>query len=165
MTRLRIVAIVAAIVAVPLAAAANLHLTTAPSAPPCFAYANGAYRITDNSAANVIVRIDNAAARPTLRLQVVNDPAIADFVVVDEQDHADACITTGSTKTVRIDPAAAVPDMTVALARETDTADSAAIKIYVNSATYSDQDAAALYAAIWQSSRRTASAPKLATAR
>jgi hypothetical protein len=169
MNRTTIAGLLAVVVAVP-AGAAGFYLSKSPPPLPCFAAASGAYRMTDSAVADVTVRIDNSAASPSLRLQVVDDPAIADFVVVDDNDGADACVATGATRTVRIDPAAQVPDMTVALSRaqsdfklaDTGNAD---IKIYVNSATFSEQDAAALYAAIWKNSRRAAPGARVAARR
>jgi hypothetical protein len=54
-------------------------------------------------------------------------------------------------QSVRIDPNAANPDLTVGLSR-TPTS----YKIYVRSAAFSPQDAAALSAAIWRNGRKTA---------
>jgi hypothetical protein len=39
------------------------------------------------------------------------------------------------------------------------------VRIYVNSATFSEQDAAALYAAIWKNSRRAAPGARVAARR
>ena len=54
-------------------------------------------------------------------------------------------------ESVRLDPAAPNADLTVALSRAP-----ADYKIYVRSASFSQQDAAALFAAIWQTARSTA---------
>lgn len=169
MNRITIAGLLAAVLALP-AGAAGFYLSKSPPPLPCFAAASGAYRMTDSAVANVTVRIDNGAPSPSLRLQVVDDPAIADFVVVDDNDGADACVATDATRTVRIDPAAQAPDMTIALSHAqsdfklADTGN-AAIKIYVKSATFSEQDAAALYAAIWKNSRRAAPGARVAARR
>ena len=85
-------------------------------------------------------------------MQIVDDPAAADFVLVDDGDASEACKAATAINSIRLDPAAAHPDLTVALSR-TD----AAYKIYVHSADYSEQDAAALFAVIWQNTiRKTA---------
>jgi len=169
MNRITIAGLLAAVLAVP-AGAAGFYLSKSPPPLPCFAAASGAYRMTDSAVANVTVHIDNSAPSPSLRLQVVDDPAIADFVVVDDNDGADACVATDATRTVRIDPAAQVPDMTIALSHAqsdfklADTGN-AGIKIYVKSATFSEQDAAALYAAIWKNSRRAVPGARVAARR
>ncbi len=78
------------------------------------------------------MRINNAAPHPNLRLQLVDDPATADFVLVDDGDSSAACHDSGPVKSIRLDAAAAKPDLTVALSRKP-----APYKIYVRSAAYS----------------------------
>lgn len=137
MNRITVAAIAGLIAAVP-AGAAGVYLNTPAVTTPCFAAPTGAFRMADE-AADYTVRIDNAAANPSLRLQAVDDPAIADFVLVD--DDAPACPSGARLKSVRIDPKAIAPDLTVALSRA--PADK---KIYVKSARFSEQQAAALFA-------------------
>lgn len=137
MNRITLAAVVGLVAAVP-AGAAGVYFNTPAATTACFAAPTGAFRIADE-AADYTVRVDNAAADPSLRLQVVDDPAIADFVLVD--DDAPACPSGARLRSVRIDPEAAAPDITVALSRAP-----AARKIYVNSARFSEQQAAALFA-------------------
>jgi hypothetical protein len=141
------VAAVAAIAAVA-AVGASSYVASSPAAP-CFVAGATAYRMSTAAAASYIVRIDNSAPAPDLRLQLVDDPAAADFVLVDEGDAGHACTAATAIRSVRVDPQAREADLTVALSR-----DPAARKIYVRSAAFSEQDAAALFAAIWQDSRR-----------
>ncbi len=101
--------------------------------------------------ANVTVRIDNAAAKPDLRVQLIDDAAAADFVLLDDGVAAGACPGGTAIQSVHLDPTAAKPDLTVALSRAP-----AAYKIYVRSAGFSQQDAAALFAAIWRNAGKTA---------
>lgn len=151
MKRAHVISLMALAVAVPAATAGSLFAPSASPAKPCFAAGNAAYELSGSAAADYTVRIDNAAAKPSLRLQLVDDPAAADFVMVDDGDAAQACSGATSLKTVRVDAAALTPDLTVALSRaDADT------KIYVRSASFSEQDAAALFAVIWQNTRRTA---------
>jgi len=140
MNRITLAAVVGLVAAVP-AAAAGVYFNTPVATTPCFAAPTGAFHITDEGA-DYTVRIDNAAADPSLRLQVVDDPAIADFVLVD--DDAPACPSGARLRSVRINAAAAAPDITVALSRAP-----AARKIYVNSVRFSEQQAAALFAVAW----------------
>ena len=130
------------IVAIPAATAGSLFSS---NAPPCFIAGTSGYRISDSATANVTVRIDNTAAQPDLRLQLVDDPAAADFVLVDDSDAVGACTDANAVQSIRLDPQAANADLTVALSRAP-----AAYKIYVRSASFSEQDAAALFAVIWQ---------------
>ena len=100
------------------------------------------------TAADYTVRIDNAAPGPNLRLQMVDDPAAADFVLVDDGDAAEAC-KGAAIKTIRIDATAAEPDVTVALTRT-----AADYKVFLKSSNFTEQDAAALFAVIWRSARK-----------
>ena len=149
MKRAHVISLMALAVAVPAATAGSFFSPSASPAKPCFAAGNAAYELSSSAAADYIVRIDNAAAKPSLRLQLVDDPAAADFVMVDDGDATQACSGAASLKTVRVDAAAEQPDLTVTLSRaDADT------KIYVRSASFSEQDAAALFAVIWQNTRR-----------
>lgn len=136
--------------ALPAAAAASFFSAADPPGnKPCFAAGDIGYRLADNGAADITVRIDNAAARPDLRLQLTDDAAAADFVLADG-DSADACTGVAAVQTIRLDAGARHPDLTVALTRKP-----AAYKIYVQSPGASQQ-AAALFAAIWRNAGKTA---------
>lgn len=119
---------------------------------PCFIAGNAGYQLTAVGHARHTVRIDNAAARPHLRMQMVDDPAAADFVLVDDSDSAIACKGVSAIESIRIDAAAQKPDLIVAVSRE-----AAGYKIYLHSENYNEQDAAALAAVIWQNASRTGS--------
>jgi hypothetical protein len=149
MNRVTIAVALGLIAAVP-AGAAHLYFGNDADTGPCFAAPGGAFRIADK-AADYIVRVDDVAEHPSLRLQIVDDPAAADFVLVD--DGVAACPTSTKVTSIRIDPTAALPDVTVAL-----THMPADKKIYVKSARFSEQDAAALFAVIGRSERRTVAA-------
>lgn len=149
MTRARIAALLIVTIAAS-AAAAKTFVAEAPK--PCFVAGAHAYRISDKADANVTVLVSKTAAAPNLRVQLVNDPATADFVLVDDSDQAAACDTIGAIKSIRLDTDAAnggKPDLTVALSGA-----GAPYKIYVRSAHYSPQDAAALFAVMRQDTRR-----------
>jgi hypothetical protein len=154
MTRIHIVSLLVLSVAVPAATAGSFFGS---SAKPCFIAGNAGYELSGSASANYTVRIDNAAARPNLRLQLVDDPTAADFVLVDDGDAADACKAATAIKSIRIDPTAANADLTVTLSRT-----AADYKIFVRSAHYTEQDAAALFAVIWQSSHKTAASREFA---
>ncbi len=135
------------IVAVPAATASSFFTS---SAKPCFIAGNAGYQLSGGASTDYTVRIDNTAPSPNLRMQIVNDPAAADFVLVDDRHASDTCKAATAISSIRIDPAAPKPDLTVALSRNP-----ADYKIYVQSANYSEQDAAALFAVIWQNSAKT----------
>jgi len=159
MKRAHVISLMALAIAVPAATAGSFLASSAPDAKPCFVSGNATYTLSAGNAADYTVRIDNAAAKPDLRLQLVDDPAAADFVMVDEGDAAHACAA-GALKTVRIDAAAQRPDLTVTLSR-----DNADHKVFVQSANFSEQDAAALFAVIWQNSRRAGGLRQIASRR
>jgi hypothetical protein len=145
MKRIHIVALMSLVVAVPAAAAGTFF---SGSAKPCFLADNAGYRLSDGVPADFTIRIDNAAESPDLRMQQVDDPAGADFVLVDDEDAGNLCQDTKNIKTVKLDKLAKKPDVTVALSRAP-----ADLKIYVHSARYSAESAAALFAAMWRNNR------------
>src|ERR1019366_9949427 len=89
----------------------------ASSAKPCFIAGNAGYRISDSASANFTVRLDNTAAQPNLRMQLVDDSAAADFVLVDDGDAVNACTGATAIQSIRLDPAAANADLPVTLSR------------------------------------------------
>ena len=154
MKRTHIAALLVLIVAVPAATAGSFFSS---NAKPCFIADASAYQMSDGKAADLTVRIDNTALNPSLRMQLVDDPAAADFVLVDDNETGSACKDATAIKSIRLDPAASNADLTVALSRA-----EADYKIYVRSAHFSEQDAAALFAAIWQAARKTGSGREFA---
>ena len=142
MTRPRIASLLTLMIAVSAAAA---HAFFAEPPKPCFVSGANAYRIAGAEDANVTVRVNATAPDSGLRMQLVNDPAIANFVFVDDNDSATACLGIGDVKTIRLDAEAAKPDLTVTLSEA-----AAPYKIYVRSAHYTPQDAAALFAVMRQ---------------
>jgi hypothetical protein len=143
--------ILIAAVAVPAAA----HSTFAP-VPENLCFASGAttYRIAHNAAApDFRIRIADASAHPDLRMQLVDRAEIADFVLVDDFSGKEAgpCRSSAPIRTVTLDPGTAMPDVTVDLSADASAPD---YKIYVHSVRYSQQDAAALLAAMWKTNQR-----------
>lgn len=159
MTRTHIAALLALAAAIP-AATASFFASSSPSARPCFFAGNTGYRMADRGGADLTVRIDNASAAPDLRLQLIDDAAAADFVLVDDGDAGSACAGATAIRTIRRDPQEGPADLTVALSRAP-----ARYKIYVHSTAFSQQDAAALFAAIWRNSRKTAGSGRELAAR
>ena len=119
---------------------------------PCFAAGSATYRLSATAPApDYQVKIDNSAAHPDLHLQLVDDAAAADFVLVDDFDAtaSDACRTSLPLKTIRVNDQAPRADLTISLA------DGAApdFKLYVHSARFSHEEAAALFGVMWQAAR------------
>ena len=143
----RIVVLLALLATVPAAAAAATFFSSpVPAlARSCFVAGRDAYRFSTSATARYTVRVDNAALHPALRMQLVDEPAGADFILIDDSASGQACDGAATVSSIRLDSGAAHPDLTVALSRTP-----AAIKIYVHSARYSPQDAAALFAVMWR---------------
>jgi len=145
MTRNKLLLLLALTAAVPAAAASAFF---GPPPQPCFVEGNAGYRFTAAPAADYTIRVGGETARPDLRLQLVSDAAQADFVLVDDGDGAPACHGAGA-KSIRVDAAAANPDVIVDLSKQPAEG---AYKIFVRSASVTEQDAAALFAVIWKTS-------------
>ena len=160
MTRTHLAALLVVAAAIPAATAAGSFFTSsASSKAPCFFAGNAGYRIS-NTDADLTVRIDNASAAPDLRLQVIDDAAAADFVLVDDGDTGSACADATAIRNIRRDPQSDHADVTITLSRAP-----APFKIYVHSAAFSQQDAAALFAAIWHTGRKIAGSGRAIAAR
>jgi hypothetical protein len=158
MRKTHVVALIALIAAVPAATAGSL--LAPPDGKPCFIAGDAGYVLSDAKSdtkseaisATHIVRIDNAAARPSLRMQLVDDAAQADFMLVDDGRADRTCANATTIDSIRLDAKAARPELTVALSRAP-----ADLKIYVRSAHYTEQDAAALFAVMWHKANATGS--------
>ena len=88
-------------------------------------------------------------AAPDLRMQLVDRPEIADFVLADDFGAAagSACRSPVPVKTIKVDSETRAPDVTVSLAPGDTVPD---YRVYVHSVRYSHQDVAALLAALWK---------------
>jgi hypothetical protein len=126
--------------------------------PLCFSAGAATYQLSAHAVApDYRVRIDDAAARPDLRMQAVDRPELADFVIADEDGAAEEQDCAAGAKVIRTDAGEGAADVTVSLAAGAQ----ADFKIYVRSQRYSERDAAALLAAMW----KAAQARGLASAR
>jgi hypothetical protein len=146
MDRLRKTLILLAVIAVPAAA----HSTFAPPDELCFASGSATYRLVQKAyAPDFRIKIDNAAQRPDLRMQLVDRPEIADFVLADDYGTppGNACKSPAPIKTIKVDSETRTPDVTVSLAPGDTLAD---YKIYVHSTRFSHRDVAAMLAALWK---------------
>ena len=158
MTRTHILALLALVVAVPAAAVGANSLLSADDTP-CFSAGSVGYRLTDRRSADFTIKIDNAVAQPDLVLALVDDPALADFVLADGGGVAGGCAGLRAVRTIRVDAQAREPDLTIALRHDDG---SARYRIYAQSADFTAQDAAALFAVMVQTSRKSVSLRNLA---
>lgn len=142
---------VTAVLAVP---AAVDSMKAAPKQPSCFASGASTYQIVANAPApDYRVRIDSKAANPDLRMQLVDRAEHADFVLVDDFSDGEPSTCKSSTpiRTVTLDGSTSKPDVTVQLSADAKGAD---YRLYVHSVRFSQQDAAALLAAMWKADQR-----------
>ena len=151
MNRLQKSLILIAAIALPAAA----HSTFAP-VPESLCFASGAttYQIARHAASpDFRIKIADGAARPDLRMQLVDRAEIADFVLVDDFSDGtpSTCKSSTPIRTVTLDGSTGKPDVTVQLSTESKGAD---YRIYVHSVRFSQQDAAALLAAMWKADQR-----------
>ena len=88
-----------------------------------------------------------------LRMRLVDRAGIADFVLVDDFSGTGpvSCRSSTPIQTVTLDTGTAKPDVTVNLSADAADPD---CKIYVHSVRYSQQDAAALLAAMWKTAQQ-----------
>ena len=149
MTRIQKTLVLIAVIAVPAAA----HSTFAPRQSPCFTSGATTYQLAPNaSSPDYRIKIAGHAPRPDLRMQLVDRAEIADFVLVDDFGAAElgACRSSTPVRTVKLDADTHAPDVTVDLSADVAGAD---YKIYVHSVRFSQQDAAAMLAAMWKASQ------------
>lgn len=151
MNRIQKSLILVAAVAVPAAA----HSTFAPTKEAlCFASGATTYQIArDASAPDFRIKIAGNEARPDLRMQLVDSAALADFVLVDDFSGKEQapCRSATPIRTVTLDAGTSKPDVTVNLSADIAASD---FKIYVHSVRFSQQDAAALLAAMWKTNQQ-----------
>jgi hypothetical protein len=155
MNRLQKSIVLVAAIAIPAAA----HSTFAPTGEAlCFASGATTYQIARNAPSpDFRIRIAGKAAGsnqpPDLRMQLVDSAELADFVLVDDfsGNEPAPCRSSTPVRTVTLDAEAAQPDVTVDLSASAGASD---YKIYVHSVRFSQQDAAALLAAMWKTGQR-----------
>ncbi len=157
MDRIRKTLVLVAVIAVPAAA----HSTFAPTPNLCVASGTATYRLAPTaSSPDFRVRIERAAPHPDLRMQLVDSPELADFVIADDfsaTSESTACQTATPAKTVKVDAEARKPDVVVNLAADIANPD---YRVYVHSVRHSSQDAAALLAVMWKAQQSRAVAAR-----
>ena len=149
MNRIQKTLILVAAVALPAAA----HSTFAPTRETlCFASGATTYQIARNTAApDFRIKIADTSAKPDLRMGLVDSAEKADFVLVDDFSAGEQAPCRSSTpiRTVALDADTAKPDVIVNL-----SAAASDYTIYIHSVRFSQQDAAALLAAMWKTDQR-----------
>jgi hypothetical protein len=152
MTRSQTLALFALVMVVPAVAVGAGSFFVEPDAA-CYSTDTIGYRLIERGAADYTVRIDNAAPRPDVALQIVDDPAIADFVLADGAETLGGCDNARGIRTIRLDARADDPDLTIAVQR---APAAATYRIYAGSPDVTPQQAAALFAVMLQAGRKSA---------
>ena len=137
-----------------LAIPAAAHSAFTPKDIACFASGAATYQIAPTATApDFRIRIDTGAVSPDLRMRLVDRPEIADFVLVDDfsAGQPSSCRSATRIQTVKLDAETPSPDVTVDLSGGPGRPD---YTLYVHSVRFSQQDAAALLAAIWKAGQR-----------
>ncbi len=127
----------------------------------CFTSGSATYRLAaGREAADYTVRIAEPGAAADLRMQLVDDPQDADFVLVDDFQPGEGtpCHASAALKTVKVAERGGNADLTISLTTDPGAAD---YRLYVRSARFSHADAAALLAVMWKADRM----PQLAASR
>jgi hypothetical protein len=147
-----ILALLALAAVVPAAAAAAGSLFSssfvAPDGP-CFMSGQTGYRLTPKPQADYTVRIAPDGA--DLVVELVDDPAAADFVLIDDSGDVRSCERATAVRTVRLDNAAPDADLTIAVSNRPGAGH---VRVYAQAADVSLQDAAALFAVVWKGARK-----------
>jgi hypothetical protein len=118
----------------------------------CYSSENATYKLVKSGPADVRIRIEANNRTADLRIQIVEQPEIADFIIADDSDEAvDPCGAGKRLTTLRADENEPRPDVVVMLSHRPEAAD---YKVFVRSEKYGPQDAAAFLAAMWKSSAR-----------
>jgi hypothetical protein len=114
---------------------------------PCFSSGGIAYRLTGAKSADYTIRIDNSTQHPDLIVRITNDPAAADLVLLADADGLNGCAG-GTQRTIRLDPRAVEPDVTIALAGE----ENGQPRVYAPG--FRAEEAAALFAVMRKTPRK-----------
>ena len=113
------------------------------------------YYITDVAIApDIEVKVSETAIAPDFTFKIVHDPREADLVFVDDHEKADVFVTKAKSalaaKTIKVSATSIVPDISVKIANDPILPD---YKIYVSSAHFTKEEAAAIFAIYLKASR------------
>jgi hypothetical protein len=120
------------------------HTYFAAPQSPCFSIGSMAYQVSSAAfAPNYRVRIESQVQHADLRVHMVDSPEGADFVLIDDVQSVQGSSCGPLVKTISLATGSRPADMIVGLAEDAANAD---YKLFVRSARFSHQDAAALFA-------------------
>jgi len=124
----------------------------------CFSSETTTYRVvTDAARPDYSVRIAPANEAVDLRVQMIDQAELADFVLVDDPDDAEAtsCANApNAIKTLAVSPNAPAPDLTISVTTHAAPADAAKYRIFLRSEKFTPAQAAALFAVLVKTAPR-----------
>jgi hypothetical protein len=133
-------------------ASANFIISTNDSC-----YGSGVYKYHFSStlfSPDYTVKVSSTAFSPDLTIKIVDDPRKADLILTDDfrNAHMQMCVsnTQYGAKTIKVSSTAFSPDITIKLTEYSYSVD---YTIFVASTRLSVEEAAALFAVIWQANR------------
>lgn len=133
---------------------AGAHVLFDRPASTCFKIGNLAYEISAPTRdADLRIRLDNAADRPDIAIRLIDDPAQADFVLVDDTARTQSCQSGTRRRLVSIGQDVPSPHLTIRVSRQTQAGDRT---LYFDSEALSQEQAAALVAAFALQQRQLA---------
>lgn len=104
---------------------------------------------------DVSVKVGSTAIYPDITMKLVSDPNQADLIFFDELKDSSmkVCKKNSSlgVKNIKVSSTTIYPDVTVKLSENPFSPD---YKIFISSESFTNEEAAALFAAIWHSSRK-----------
>jgi hypothetical protein len=127
-------------------------------AEKCFAADTTIYRFAAAGDRAMTVRVGSDVAAADVSMRLTDSPQLADFILIDDQESAGACRhhPRSATTAIRLS-AAGQPDLRVNLSNEPAGGD---YRIYVRSTAFTSEEAAALFAVMITSTRRTSLAER-----
>jgi hypothetical protein len=134
-----------------LATAQTFEFAARSSAPACLSIANAHYRIAaQGERADYTVRLEPPGAAADVRVQLIASIDAADFVLIGDEP---ARCRDGAIRSVRIDPAARAPDLTLSFSNHA----GADYRLYLRGGAVAPEAAAALFAAAQIAAQRQTS--------
>jgi hypothetical protein len=145
----------ALLVAVGLPAGAQTYIQ--PLEEKCFTADSAVYRLVSRpDPVAYSVHVAEGASKPDLTIRLADTPEAADFILVDDRDDGErtSCRTFAlPVRTINVNPETGRHDLTVGLVPAGEPAD---YGLYLRSASFSVEEAAALFATMMTPGRRAA---------
>ena len=146
-------AVLALLIVIGIPAAAK---TLIKPAEKCFTADATVYRFAPAGDRATTVQVGSDVQAPDVSIRVIDSPELADFILIDDQENTAACRRgpRATSTAIRLSTSGQ-PNLRVSLSEEPAAGD---YRIYVRSAAFSTEEAAALFAVMATSTGRTSMA-------